>query len=116
MRRNGRHAVVVIVLLLLFLHGTLQFVQMTDRVVMYEKDVLLRERLFAHVALIWPIWVQIFLHGVAQLLSLAMKQRLVMARQVALTRERYFATVTFIFAIWIVVAVFCYCLTVEVIL
>lgn len=57
MRRDSRHAIVVVVLLLLFLHGSLQFVQVADRVVMHEEDVLLRERLFAHVALIRSIWV-----------------------------------------------------------
>ena len=57
--------------------AALQLVKVGNGVVMNQKDVLLREAFLAHFAFEGAIRIQIFFHGIAQLVALAMQKSLV---------------------------------------
>lgn len=104
------------VVVTLLLHGPLQFVQMAHAIVMDEENILLSETLFANIALVRSIRIQILLHRVRHFLPFAMQQRLVVTCQVTLPCERDFATMTLELSPWIVIRILGYRLAVQIIL
>ena len=63
---HRRRMLLLLLLLLAFLHGLLQFVQVTHRVVVHEQDVFLGEGLLADVALEGSVGVEVFVQGVIE--------------------------------------------------
>ena len=51
-----------------YLYSLLQTVEVADWIEVDEQNILLSERLLAHIALEWPVWIKIFLHGIRQYL------------------------------------------------
>lgn len=83
---------------------------------MDKKNILLSETLFANIALVRSIRVQILLHRIRHLLPFAMQQRLIVTCQVTLPCERDFATMTLELPPRVVVGILSHRLAVQIIL